>query len=949
MRKKWTYVAIFSMMLGMAPVFTGCIDTDEPAGLEQLRGAKAELLKARIKVEEANAANILADAALKEAQQQIVAAEARYKEALAAEQEYKALEQQYLAELQNIKNQEEQAYYENLLNELRAAQEQREREKQLADAQLAVSLEQLKAELLRQQALYDEALKNLALAQNTLTEAQKTHLEAWTTAVKNAKDAVEQATIEYERQYGNFEEAVKALEEAEADELAIRGLNREIYYKQNAFNAADAAYKTAVAAQEADYSTIEAMNAHKAEYEAQLENIEKVLADLDVERTKLETETASEAANVDKLYKAYTAIVGVWDNQGNLTAAGTKEYTLPEIKFQNRNIPGLNDHIGYVNNMGVDEFKYKYSDYLYALSQGTADAFGQKATLNRYINDVNSWTRTANDNAWTNNDILQYQADLETINEEIETVKADWKKAVDAYVGKLEVDATQLPGYEDVKAGVDAYNTAVSAFITARTNYETYVKENLPSYDVLDQAIRAAEEVRAVAIDANAIEYGNAIQGAYQAMQQARAAYESAQAVLRKAEAEYALLTNPTAEDANKVNEARTAVQNRWNLYLEAEDEYNQAEPDAREIQRKKDELAQANYEVAEKAAWETYWKTYTGDQAIQDRTQELSKLVNEANDAMYEAYNDAQDTYSEYASEYGFWSWSSVLNEALNYTDPETYVWIPQQADAIKVAEVYRDQLLTYIVNKSVRLFGVSDRLVDFTVEEMKAEIEKRFMDSNPDADFVPYTMVNSELHWNYGLVGDAAYCQAQIDIAKAVLDNEEAVAALKKELTDALASVNAAIAKVGEEADAAKKAYTDADAALKAKFADIDKRENEATATKYATKPVLDAIVSAIKVYVNAENKDADTLEELKNALAKAVTEAEKKRYNAETDLLVAQKALEDYTGDIKDWIEIAKENSDNAYADLQEAQEALAAANEALLAEIDRISQQTDEVTE
>ena len=197
--------------------------------------------------------------------------------------------------------------------------------------------------------------------------------------------------------------------------------------------------------------------------------------------------------------------------------------------------------------------------------------------------------------------------------------------------------------------------------------------------------------------------------------------------------------------------------------------------------------------------------------------------------------------------------------------------------------------------------------------------------------------------------MIGTAAYYQAQIDIAKAVLDNEEAVAALKKELTDALASVNAAIAKVGEEADAAKKAYTDADAALKAKFADIDKRENEATATKYATKPVLDAIVSAIKVYVNAENKDADTLEELKEALAEAVKTAEEKRYNAETDLLVAQKALEDYTGDIKDWIEIAKENSDNAYADLQEAQEALAAANEALLAEIDRISQQTDEVTE
>ena len=61
MRKKWTYVAIVSMMLGVAPVFTGCVDTDEPAGLENLRGAKAQLLQAQAAVQEANAAYRLAE------------------------------------------------------------------------------------------------------------------------------------------------------------------------------------------------------------------------------------------------------------------------------------------------------------------------------------------------------------------------------------------------------------------------------------------------------------------------------------------------------------------------------------------------------------------------------------------------------------------------------------------------------------------------------------------------------------------------------------------------------------------------------------------------------------------------------------------------------------------------------------------------------------------------
>ena len=949
MRKKWTYVAIFSMMLGMAPVFTGCIDTDEPAGLEQLRGAKAELLKARIKVEEANAANILADAALKEAQQQIVAAEARYKEALAAEQEYKALEQQYLAELQNIKNQEEQAYYENLLNELRAEQEQREREKQLADAQLAVSLEQLKAELLRQQALYDEALKNLALAQNTLTEAQKTHLEAWTTAVKNAKDAVEQATIEYERQYGNFEEAVKALEEAEADELAIRGLNREIYYKQNAFNAADAAYDAAVAAQQADYSTIEAMNAHKAEYEAQLENIEKVLADLDVERTKLETETASEAANVDKLYKAYTAIVGVWDNQGNLTAAGTKEYTLPEIKLQNLNNIAFPEDF-HVYNWEIPEMKYLYSSYLKAVDNESVDDFKQNWYLNYYLRQVNEMTRSANDDAWMNSDIMEYEARLAAVNEGITPIKEKWAAAVKAYQEGYDIDATQMPGYDDLKKVVDEYNTAVTAYNTAQNAYEAYIEElDVPQAEY-NKACEEAGIIRDQAFEANRLERAAAVTKAENSVETAQAAADEAYAKWDKAAAELAMIANPTEAQKGAVEDLFDAWQNAIEAVDDARIDADKAIQTAYDNENQKNRIAYADYLIAEAQARRTYIEAQVSNAEINNKLDELWQAVSDATDDLDENYSAASDEFFEYANELGIWNFDNLLYNSRNNPDFETGDLF--QVDAEELAAISHDQLKNYIGWLSEDLFGWhgSDeiRLVDFTVADMKAEIEKNFMSWNPDAEFVPFYYVRDNLQ-SYGMVGLTGYYQMQIDIAKAVLDNEEAVAALKKELTDGLASVSAAIAKVGEEADAAKKAYSDADAALKAKFADIDKRIDEATATKYATKPVLDAIISAIKVYVNAEDKNADTLAELKNALAKAVTEAEEKRYNAETDLLVAQKALEDYTGDIKDWIEIAKENSDNAYADLQEAQEALAAANEALLAEIDRISQQTDEVTE
>ena len=54
-------------MVGSSVTFTGCIDNDEPAGIENLRGAKAELLKAKAAVETAKADYVTMQARLVEA------------------------------------------------------------------------------------------------------------------------------------------------------------------------------------------------------------------------------------------------------------------------------------------------------------------------------------------------------------------------------------------------------------------------------------------------------------------------------------------------------------------------------------------------------------------------------------------------------------------------------------------------------------------------------------------------------------------------------------------------------------------------------------------------------------------------------------------------------------------------------------------------------------------
>ena len=586
-----------------------------------------------------------------------------------------------------------------------------------------------------------------------------------------------------------------------------------------------------------------------------------------------------------------------------------------------------------------------------ALANETSESFSQKSTLNYYIKEVNSWTRTPNDDAWTNNYILIYENALENLNTDIESIKANWQQAVEAFQGKLEMDATQMPGYEEVKEAVDAYNAAVAAFIEAREAYETYGEENLLAWEIYYDARGDAEQARNDAKNANLQEFNETMAAAYQKIEQAEINKRNTNAAYQKARAEYELIETPTAEQTAALEKARQDAENAKQAYNTATDEYGETQIEAEKLQRKKDAVADADYQVAEAAAWENYKKNQANDAAIQEKSEELREAVygeEGAYNKLKNAYDEAGSTYYSYYDEMSLLhSNEYLLEEAFYHWDDN--VWIPQEVDAVALAEVYRYEVQNYIERLSYQLFGKTDRLVELSVDEMKAEIEQEYMEMYPDADFVPFTYVNGQLSYNYGMVGQAAYYQAQIDLAKAILENEEAIEDLKAELNDHLADVNAIIAKAAEEAASAEWAYTQADEALQAKFADIDKKIEEAEALKYAVKPVIDKVAAAIKTYLGYEDKDAETLDDLKKDLNDALVWAEGEMYDAETALLKAQERQKKYANEEANAVTIAQEDLEEAENDLQEAQDELAAANEALLAEIDRISEQNEEVAE
>ena len=160
--RKVKYLVAALLLMGATTTFTSCIDNDEPAGITELRGAKAELLKAKAVVEQANASMILA--------------QAEYQKALAAHEQANADYRQAEVEMQK------------LLNELQAAQNEAEKAKleaeianyknQMEEAALKHQTEMVRLQgvFAEQQRQYELILKQIKIAQELGSDQEKVDL-----------------------------------------------------------------------------------------------------------------------------------------------------------------------------------------------------------------------------------------------------------------------------------------------------------------------------------------------------------------------------------------------------------------------------------------------------------------------------------------------------------------------------------------------------------------------------------------------------------------------------------------------------------------------------------------------------------------------------------------------------------------------------------------------------
>ena len=177
MNKKFLSVVLFgALMAGSSVTFTGCIDNDEPAGIENLRGAKAELLKAKAAVETAKVAYVNAQTAQANA-------EARRLEAVALQAELKAKEMELDNALTEAQNAEKIAAAEAKVAEIQAKLEQNklnwEQEKLECETNLAYA-----------QKAYEDAMKALELSKEFLSDQELAVLKTVQGKLTAAKNAI---------------------------------------------------------------------------------------------------------------------------------------------------------------------------------------------------------------------------------------------------------------------------------------------------------------------------------------------------------------------------------------------------------------------------------------------------------------------------------------------------------------------------------------------------------------------------------------------------------------------------------------------------------------------------------------------------------------------------------------------------------------------------------------
>lgn len=916
--KKWTFLVATALMAGATPVLTGCIDNEEPEGITILRGAKAELLKAKAAVEAAKVAQVEAEAAYMLAQAEVQKALAASEQAKAKILEAQAKQEEAKAKLLETQNEAAIAALQEQIKEYERIQKEWEAKMAAEATKAEQALAEWELQYKQMEIAYQQALIELATAKATLTQKQQGILAPYVAELQAKKDIYDEKAEAVRLAQRAVLEATQEVETNEADkEYYQRELQWALKAAQYAKEGADKALERANA-ELAEFQGMEpsALQQKKAALEAELQELGKTIADMSV-------------AAAEELRKMEEGEIAQYNDAAQKENDNyfNKEYTLKEFTYTvGEGLP--TQHFG----------EYTLEEQTYTLASAWIYE-NRKAELENLYQQFVSWTRDENDNAWTNERIAKLEDDLKKNEEAVAKLKANWKEAVDAYhkdPATVVADPSVITGYTELCAAVDAYNTVATSLNEKNATMQTIRQAMSDAWAAYyDTEAKAWEEYYNT--DWNAINEAN--NADYAALQKA---YEDAVAA-----------NDGTAEKQEAVDKAWDALINfDWNARHEA-------------IEKKRDDAIAA----AEKTRNEILTAKKAEEMTAQEAIDAESNKLDEVTTAAIEAYNDF--TYNAGKSDNP--NYSIIFNVMANSVDIYNisnddeikgieynengltgyghWYRTPDTLDKSTLTELNKAALTEVIIYRSNALYGTAiystneygdfdARLVELTIDDIKAELAK-------EEGLIGQSYIDV-CNYNYGLVGQSLAIQTQIDLAKAWLSNDSQVKALidqtKAAIDEMTAEYEAAVEAHETEVERLEGVWSDIEDKLQASIDEINKKRAELQPIQH----LLNAVVHAIEDY-KANGSAEYSQEDIDYAIAtleKKVKDIEKQVYDAETAVMTAQRNLEGWNNGSLDKLAIAKNNLEDAEAALAVAKENMEAAQAALTSVIEALA--TDSAT-
>ena len=537
-------------------MFSSCLENIEPEGIENLRGAKAELLRAQTALQAAQAAKVEAEAALVLAQAKVQEAIAKQEEAKVKYEEALALKAQYEAEYANIQNEAERARLEKLIADNEAAIEQAKLDAELYALQLQEDLLVAEEAALRAQQKVEQALRDIAVAKATLTDAEASAINTLETAVKTARDAVESKTED-------LHDAAIALARAVAEidgsghSTAVAALEQTVLLEQAKVEAAKEAEAEAKALLEADKTLVD-WDVKRKEIADRIDSLNRavIIAQEKVAATIIDAGKA--IADIEEDIEMYEETTGyeldfdyTADNPaemgtglfGKIPGTPVAEIEVPDVQI-------LNDVLG--------DFELIGESYVY----GKEDEF----IADNFDDEIRGWNYELNyfqhyDKYWLE-DNAKYVAEYEKDPEHLAAMERHADAAATVKSGKyLDYFAkyvyTEEEGFDpdfNIEDEIKAYNDALAAFKKGIADYEAE-EVRLTVDQIKKEEIESAEQAEIDAAEAVRVKGYQEAESKYRA---AKSKYEKAQsanaaAVLKRDRAIEIVIKVAEADEATMV------------------------------------------------------------------------------------------------------------------------------------------------------------------------------------------------------------------------------------------------------------------------------------------------------------------------------------------------------------------------------------------------------------